>query len=92
MGKNKLAKNIKKMIEQEVKNNTDRFIRDFSLISIRLLMSASIIVLNKHFGFGKKRANLFKKEVSDLCLKVKNSQVSIDELVEQSIKILGEQE
>lgn len=80
MAKNKLAKSMTNVITKEVTRRTAEDRALFGGIAIKLITSASMVVLHDEFGFGPKRLQKFQSLVEEQCECISGGYCSIEDL------------
>lgn len=80
MAKNKLAGAMSSVITKEVARRTAEDRALFGGIAIKLITSASMVVLHDEFGFGPKRLQKFQSLVEEQCECVSGGYCSIEDL------------
>lgn len=80
MAKNKLAGTMSSIIAKEVERRTAENRALFGGIAIKLITSASMVVLHDNFGFGAKRLQRFQERVEEQCECISGGYCSIEDL------------
>ena len=80
MAKNRLAGTMSTIIAKEVERRTAENRALFGGIAIKLITSASMVVLHDDFGFGAKRLQRFQERVEEQCECISGGYCSIEDL------------